>query len=90
MVNLIEYDVAECENVKYIRICCRNCGQELSDFVHVKSFENVWEIDSNDMNWDANFKVQSSYIFCECCEKIGKVLRIGVYHLFKKTIKLVY
>lgn len=90
MVNLIENDTVEFRNLKLIRVCCGNCTQDLADFVYVKSLKNFWQIYLDSMNWDAKFKVHNLNIFCECGEKIGIVYQQGLYHLFKKSIKLIF
>lgn len=90
MVNLIETDVIEFGKFSNIRVCCGYCNQQLADFMYVKSSNKFWVLDLNDMDWDAKFKVQYSHIFCDCSEKIGIVFNRGFYHLFKKSIKLIY
>lgn len=85
MVILVENDVVEFGNLKYIKVLCRNCNQELADFVHVKPLKNVWEIDINDMNWDAKFKVHSHHIFCECGEKSEWFFNVVVFIIYLKN-----
>lgn len=90
MVKLIEHDTAEFEYYVNIKICCKHCNQELADFAYVTSVGKFWRLDSMNIDWDVRYKVMANKIFCECAEILGKVAQRGIYHLSKRSVKLIH
>lgn len=89
MVQLIEEEQREFRNFRIIRINCKKCGQEITDFINVKSIGKFWIMNEDNINWDTVYSIKEGNIICHCEEKLG-VDREGTYHLYKKSIELTY